>query len=662
MAIALSLFAGGGRSSAASAASAHWLNSMRARGDKVRLRRSALAETKAKTTQISIYEKTLTDENAAADDLPDQHDRWDGGLKFRERAAAVDKGFKVQDDFRPELPIERRESAEVLMESMAAAGVENLWFCTGSDLTSLQEAAAKLIALGRPVPRIRTTLHEHVALSIAMGESMMSGRPSAVAAHADLGLLNFGGAIHNAAMGEYPILIISGAPPTTPSQRTDPVYWLQQRWDQGSIVRQYVKWDGRAAPYDDISLTVARALQVALSAPTGPVYLAAPWETLRGTTDRTGPLRLPTQLALSSLGAGGSDDIATIARRLVEAEFPLIVCDRVGRSAAAVGLLEDLAETFAIGVESTRHRMSISDDHFAKSPGYGLAEADVVLVLDAPVPWVPAHRSPGAHAWIAAVGQDPLSLNIPTHDFPAHLRLTVDCSLFLAALLEEMRRIARPSDRERFRRRWQAFQLAAAHDRELRAAMVASVTGTPSIDGLSQALSEVLNPEDILTWEMVDTSGIRRTRPGTLFSSGGASLGWAVGAAIGARIAEPERTAVSLSGDGSFVFGVPTALQWSQEYLDRPVLSIVCNNHAYRTGTSTLRRHYPDGYAVRTSNYEGGAIPNTPDFAGEARANGGYGARVTEASKLREVLVEAKRAVEVENRPAVVDVWVESLA
>ena len=102
------------------------------------------------------------------------------------------------------------EVSEVLLASAALAGIERLWFVSGTELAFLQEATVKNHALGRPAPRLMTMTHESVALAAACGETMVTGQPSAIAFHVEVGLLHAGAAIHNADRGNYPVLMMSG--------------------------------------------------------------------------------------------------------------------------------------------------------------------------------------------------------------------------------------------------------------------------------------------------------------------------------------------------------------------------------------------------------------------------------------------------------------------
>src|SRR5713226_6583343 len=106
------------------------------------------------------------------------------------------------------------QAAEALMASMKLNGIDRLWFTSGTELAFFQEVPVKHQALGRPTPKIMTMTHENAALSAAMGETMISGKPSASAAHCDCGMINAVGSFHNADRGHDPVLMMSVYPPT----------------------------------------------------------------------------------------------------------------------------------------------------------------------------------------------------------------------------------------------------------------------------------------------------------------------------------------------------------------------------------------------------------------------------------------------------------------
>jgi acetolactate synthase-1/2/3 large subunit len=519
------------------------------------------------------------------------------------------------------------------------------------------------------VPELVTCPHEHAALCAATGDAMVRRRPSMTAAHADLGLLHHGGALHNAFRGRYPALLTSGYPPTTPELRTAPVYWQQQRWDQGGVVRQYVKWDHRLAAHDDPDAVVGRALQVSMSPPPGPAYLAVPAEVTRlpstsadevspsGPSERgtvpASPAGEGAALAVPELPGGDADQADEIADRLLAAEAPLVLTDRVGDDPASVARLDELAAEFGLALTATRHRMNVRDDHPCLRHGVALGDADALLVLEHPVPWVPAREQPRAEAWVGVVGTDPAQLEVPLYELGATTRLQADPRRFLGQLTEALRRRSRAEQRERARART-AWWAAAEPPQPARPS-----TGVPSMLDIGRALSATVGEDDLVCWEAVGTRGLARRRPGTLFEKGGSSLGWAVGAAIGARAASGDQPTVALTGDGSYLFGSPTSTLWLQQHLDAPVLTVIVNNGGYRTGTAALAADYPDGDAVAEGSFRGGVLDPSPDHAAHARSQGGYGRRVTDVAELIDAVAGARRAVERDRVPAVVDVRVE---
>ena len=175
------------------------------------------------------------------------------------------------------------EWSDALVQAMKLGGVEHLFFVSGSEIAFWQESVARAQEKGWPTPKLITVPHESVALNAALGSAMVRNQPAATAVHVDVGTLNYGGAIHTAWRGNYPVLITAGTGPraypgTMAGARNVPVQWVQEPRDQGGIVRQYTKIDHRLEHQDNPGLIVSRLLQVAMSEPKGPVYLAVPRE------------------------------------------------------------------------------------------------------------------------------------------------------------------------------------------------------------------------------------------------------------------------------------------------------------------------------------------------------------------------------------------------
>ncbi len=533
------------------------------------------------------------------------------------------------------------EVADRLMEAMARRGIANLWFTSGTELAFFQEAYQRARAEGRPTPHLRTCPQAHVALAAAGGETRVTGRPSATAAHVDVGLINAGGAIHNAVRGGYPVLMTSGYAPSAPpgshrGARDSYIQWQQQLPDQGQIVRPYMKWDHRLNAWDDPDLVIGRAVQMMLSAPQGPAYLALPREVTMAPAAPEAP-RVP--LTPVALGAPDPAVLAEVADALAAAEMPVIATDRP--PAAAAPHLLALAELLGAPVSCGGTLFAIPDDHpLARGPAreFPLPDAtDLVLAVDVPVPWMPQPGGPRPR--MAAIGSDPILAATPLYEFPCDWSILARTDLALQQLVEQVERRLTPAGRERCRARRATLEQRRAPGATLRAVAQA-------------ALGRVLGPEGVIFHEMAEPALFGRSRPGTLFGHAASSIGWAAAAAVGAKVARPDLPVAAVCGDGSWLFANPPATLWTAAYHDAPAVIMVLNNAGYRTGTVMVAADYPDGYAARQKDFEGGWLGPSPDFAAMARTCGCFGTTVANPAEVEPALREAVAA----RVPALIDV------
>jgi len=180
------------------------------------------------------------------------------------------------------VPVEA--GAEAFIELLNANGVEYIFLNPGTDTIPVQEAIAKFNAQGKRTPGVVLCLHESVAMSAAHGYFVVSGRPQVVLVHVDAGTQNVGGALHNAQRGRIGVVFCAGRAPI--DLENDELggrwffMWIQDRRDQTSIVRDYVKWDYELRSTDTMHRVVQRAFQLAATEPCGPVYLTLPLELL----------------------------------------------------------------------------------------------------------------------------------------------------------------------------------------------------------------------------------------------------------------------------------------------------------------------------------------------------------------------------------------------
>lgn len=560
------------------------------------------------------------------------------------------------------------EWSDALVASMKLGGVDNLFFVSGSELTFFQEAIAKAEATGRPAPRLVTMMHESVALNAALGNAMVRNAPSATAVHVDVGTLHYGGATHTAWRGNYPVLMMAGTgprafPESMRGSRTGAIQWIQEPRDQGEIVRQYTKIDHRLEHQDNPGLIVSRLLQVAMSEPKGPVYMAVPQETamlpLPGTT------RFPTrdELGLARPVWPNPTDAKSLAEWLVKSDNPCMYSSKVGHEPEAIEELVRLAELLAVPYmeDATSDRMNFPAD----SPYYGTGpqpkDADVLLILEHLSPYRPGPESPSREAKIAWVSIDPVLSRFKTIEYRADLWIPASAAGVARAVCEaatamltqsDMSRIAARRERLERRKKELDAQAEALAQKDLAAGKLTGRVVGHELAKLMDSDAIVLN-DGLSNGGYVQTYA-RRSKPGTYFRSGSSTGGWGSGAAFGVKLARPNQDVVLVSGDGYYTFGTPMPALWAARFHKAAFLVVVFVNGTYSTGTTSLGQAYPEGYAA-AGGFVGGRFDPAPKFEKLAEAADGYGEHVSELAQLAPALKRGLDHVR-QNIPAVIAV------
>ena len=551
------------------------------------------------------------------------------------------------------------ETAEGYVEALISQGVEYLFLNPGTDTFPVQEALKKLEDLGRPVPKTVLCLFEIVALAAAHGYYAATGRPQAVMVHVDVGSQNLGSMLHDAQRGHAAVVITAGrAPytddPTLRGSRSSYIHWLQEQLDQHGIVRNYVKWDYELRRPDQVGEVVARAFQIAASDPPGPTYLTLPREILmNGVGEATLPRaeRFPP----AKLGAGDPDALRTVARKLVDSHAPIVLTENSGRTEAGFNNLVRLSELLALPVVEWRNRANFPADH-PLHLGYDDAPfvkaADVILAVDHDYPYIPTHTRPAPDATIIQIDIDPIKERIPLWTFPVDLPIRANAGDALRLIADYAGEMLTDADRARIEARRQ--RLSAQHARQ-RADWEDAAHADRDTDPLTPAwvghcLGELYReaPECVFVDETV-TNNVEMWRQipvseyGSWFVSGGSGLGWGLGAGMGIKLARPERPVVTLVGDGSFVFGSPTAALWAMQRNEAPTMIVILNNTCYNATKRPLVANYPEGYSVRDDRFVGVDLMPPPRYDLLAPVVGAYGERVEHPA---DVLPALRRGLE----------------
>lgn len=569
-------------------------------------------------------------------------------------------------------------TSTAFLEALAEGGVRYLFANLGSDHPGLIEALARARAEGRggDFPELIVCPHETVALSAAHAYAAVTRVPQAVLVHVDSGTQNLGGAVNNAARGRVPVLIFAGSAPYTiqgelPGGRNEFIHWVQDVHDQRGILRNYTKYDNEIRTGRNVKQLVRRALQLAASEPAGPVYLVGPREVMEEDLDPQ--VADPSDYTPVTPAALTPEVVARIGGALATARHPLVITSYLGRDLAAVPELIRLADLLAIPVlESAPNHLNFPAGH-PMHCGYQwttsaqnelLAQADVVLVVDSDVPWIHATSRPAPGTEIYCVDIDPLKSGMPMWHIPARAFAAANSRVALRQISDYVAG-GGLADEELVRSR--RAEVTALHDaqrarwRERERERPADGVITPAY--LTACVRDALDGEDYLVLTEAVTSfqfvaeHLGASRPGSVIGSGGGSLGWAGGGAIGAKLAAPDRTVVCLVGDGTYLFGVPSAAQWAARRYGTPALTVIYNNQGWNAPRQSVLAVHPDGVAAANRDFHTSFEP-TADLAGIARAAGGaYAATVTDPDALPEALKDALAAVR-EGTSAVLSVLV----
>ena len=534
-----------------------------------------------------------------------------------------------------------RTASHDLLQGLVDLGIEYLFCNLGTDHAPLIEEMAHWREQGRAFPKLILCPHENTAVHMAGGYAVATGRGQAVLVHVDAGTANAAMGLHNLCRTRIPVLLIAGRAPMSTFDgatggRDTYVHFIQEPFDQASVVRPYVKWEYNLAWPSMAHEVVSRAGAVMQSDPTGPVYLTLPREVLAAPVDvaSLGAYGHQNHLPVKAQGADATA-VRAIAEQLMRSENPMLVTAYAGRNHEAPALIEKLAILCGMRVcEFNTIYMNIRRD----SPYFGgynpaafTEQADFGLMVDVDVPWIPKTTRVNPNAYWAQLDVDAIKRDIPMWGFPLNARIEGDSVRLITQLIEIIEAHATPEFKTKAAARGLALQAVHAQNRH-RAATLVQVPGVVNAINphyLCAAIGQQIDLHDVVLNEAIRNTmavfeQIPREVPGSLMGLSGGGLGFSAGTALGIKLAQGKNRVIHFVGDGSFYFSNPSSVYAVANQYGLPILTVLLDNGGWSAVKESTLRMYPQGEAKSTNQFAS-ELGYTTDFAAIAEAAGAHG-------------------------------------
>ena len=300
-----------------------------------------------------------------------------------------------------------------------------------------------------------------------------------------------------------------------------------------------------------------------------------------------------------------------------------------------------------------------------------LEGADLGLLLDSDVPFVPQYaKRASAMKWIQ-IDIDPLKVDFPMWGFPTDTRIQGDCAIVLQQVLDAVEARADDSYRKRVADRiasWNSARDASAKRRSTASANK-GVSGALNPAFVFATLSAKLSQDDVVLNEAIRNGPIlqeqvKRTKPKSYVGLAGGGLGFSGGMALGLKLAQPARRIVQVIGDGGFHFSSADSVYAVAQQYQIPILTVVLDNGGWQAVKSAVQRVYPKGIAAETDQFQSrlmsGRQGDRRDFSEVAKAFGAHGECVTEPDELAAAIDRAFAALD-DGKAAVLHIHVTRL-
>jgi benzoylformate decarboxylase len=531
------------------------------------------------------------------------------------------------------------------LELLKQEGVDIIFGNPGTTELPLMDALATENDL-----RYVLALQEAVVVGMADGYAQASGRLAVVNLHVTPGLGNAMGMLYDAQKAGSPLLVTAGQHDLD-FNATEPILWA----DLPTLARPLVKWAAEVQRLADLPRLVHRAAKTALAPPTGPVFLSLPGDILKaeGEVELSAPTRVAARLR------GDATAVAETAAVLAQAKRPLIIAgDAVAHSRAHAELVE-LAE--ALGAPVYAEIVPSTASFPASHP---LFRGAITRMQE------PIRKILEQYDVLFSVGGDLFTLSLPSaidpmpddltlvhldndpwelgKNYPPKVAILGDPKATLPEITQALRERMTAGERAAARERLEAAKAATLAEREALIAKARDRANDTPLQAMSllAAIGEMLPSEAVVIDETVSSgaglrSFLRGDDPQSFYGLRGGGIGWGLPAALGVKLALPERPVVALVGDGSAMYTCQAL--WTAAHDHIAVVFVILNNTSYRILKQRLRAQR--GAAAQVDRYVGMELVDPPiDYIGLARSLGVAAERATTVHEATDLLARGLKS------------------
>jgi thiamine pyrophosphate-dependent acetolactate synthase large subunit-like protein len=552
---------------------------------------------------------------------------------------------------------------ELLVEQISAAGTKYIFTNPGSFEVGFFDAVTV-----RPELQVIVGLHEGIVVAMADGYHKVTREPAFVNVHAIGGTAQIAGQLYNAHVDGSAMVVTAGMLDLAYSD--DSRLAPRAGFHQSEVNRQFTKISWEVRNGGAIPVATRRAFKTASTAPGGPVYIAYSTAALE-TRNLRGEIWPRETFLVDARPRPATDRVERLAKLLVEAERPVALFgDEVWRSAAQAEAVE-LCELLGLPASTDFYSQAFCNfpiwhpqyvGMFENHLPYPAGHADFVVqcgARDLGGRVIPEKPLLDPSARLAAIGMDTDMLG---RTQPVDLAIVADVKETLRDLLPAVKSMATAARLQKIREARLATVLpyVSRAQAKLTADARANMNRTPiHPDQVGYEVDRAVERDAIIVSENLGGSNDlfhvgHGPQNRTWIKTAGHSLGWGVGAAIGAKLGAPDRQVVLSIGDGSVMYSA--AGFWTMARYDVPVLTVVWNNHNYQTVRNRFALY--DGQMAKTGHYHGMYLGDPEiDFVKLAESQGVPGERVTSVRDIAGALQRGVRATR-DGRPYLVDIIV----